>query len=310
MDIDKIILKSLNQEASLKEYEQLEIWKQESQSNLDFINSIMDKNTPQNTTYKNFDKDSAWSSVEKKMKKPRPSILTLAILFLVGAAIGYGLYSLIFGERAIDLYKTETAIENIHLADNSEIWLNTQSSLHIDSEFDNARKVALDGEAYFHVEADKTNPFVISLGNEEFIKVVGTSFNVVNDGEAFDLTVYSGVVELHAQGRVIELRKKDRVTRVNGSLTKYQDNNPNVTSWKNNELVFEDTSLEKVLEDVARHYKVNIKTADNLNFSNCSLRSRFKDQSIDEVMAELKNIFKLQYSKDAKVFTVTDLNCE
>lgn len=310
MDIDKIILKTLNQKNSLEEYEMLEEWKAESEANMEFLNTIMSNNNKEhNITYKEFNKDAAWNQVEEEMTKENNSLLRYIPIALLMLCIAGAVY-FFTGEKKADIFKTSEETRDVLLADNSKIWLNYETSFEVDPAYADSRNVKLSGEAYFEVEANQENPFLIALNNDDFIKVVGTSFNVLNRGNEFDLTVYSGRVELHTLGRVLELGKNDRVQRVNGAMVKTRNDDQNILSWKNKELIFDQTDLKKVFTDLGDHYNVEFQLNENVNTENCALRSRFKNQSIDQVLSELENIFKIKYTKEENIITITDLKCD
>jgi len=309
MDIDKIILKCINKKTSIEEYAHLDSWKKESEDNLEFLKQMMlDKDNPQ-IDYKGFDKEAAWNEVEQKIEKSSGSffkyflgVIILALLVFLGIQF--------LGKGPQLLHESNDKVENIILADNSNIWLNKGSNLKVDQAYASARKVALQGEAFFEVEAEKSNPFIIDINGDDFIKVIGTSFNVVNTDDNFDLTVYSGTVELHSLNRVLILNKNDRVTKVNGSLVKIKNKEKNILSWKDETLIFEDADLSTVFKDLSRHFKVDINIEEKLNTSNCALRSRFVDQDIENVMSELKSIWNLEYTQEGNTFTITNLNCD
>src|SRR5690554_2680051 len=67
---------------------------------------------------------------------------------------------------------------NLILADNSNIWLNANTTLRYPTQFSRKnRTVYLDGEAYFEVSRNRKKPFIVKTGLGE-VKVTGTSFNV------------------------------------------------------------------------------------------------------------------------------------
>jgi len=309
MDIDKIILKCINKKTSIEEYAHLDSWKKESEDNLEFLKQMMlDKDNPQ-IDYKGFDKEAAWNEVEQKIEKSSGSFFKYLLGVIISALLVFlGIQFLGKGPQL--LHESNDKVENIILADNSNIWLNKGSNLKVDQAYASARKVALQGEAFFEVEAEKSNPFIIDINGDDFIKVIGTSFNVVNTDDNFDLTVYSGTVELHSLNRVLILNKNDRVTKVNGSLVKIKNKEKNILSWKDETLIFEDADLSTVFKDLSRHFKVDINIEEKLNTSNCALRSRFVDQDIENVMSELKSIWNLEYTQEGNTFTITNLNCD
>ena len=69
---------------------------------------------------------------------------------------------------------------NLTLADGTNVWLNSDSKLKFPLHFvGNQRAVYLEGEAFFEVTSDSLKPFVVKTA-EANVKVLGTSFNVMN----------------------------------------------------------------------------------------------------------------------------------
>ena len=308
MNIDKIILKVLNKTAELEEFEMLEAWKKESADNIDYLNMMSQKYDKPG--YQDFDKEAAWQKVEKEISSTsKTKWIVLGLLVLIVAAT-YLMFNNKDTAEEKKEFKTKTEMEHFVLADDSKIWLNSNSEVLAMSDFKSERKVKLTGEAYFEVESDKTNPFVIMLNESDYVRVVGTSFNILNEASEFELNVYSGKVELHVLNRVIQLGKGDRVTKINETFAKTKSTDKNVLSWKTKELIFENTPLKKVLNQISDQYNVDISIDENLDFSKCYLRSIYKDFSLEQVMSELEEIFKLEYTREGNSIKVNHVNCK
>src|SRR5690606_28860685 len=65
------------------------------------------------------------------------------------------------------------------LSDGTAVWLNAGAELQVSKSFSTAgkRQVKLNGEAYFEVQSDPSNPFLVET-YESTIQVTGTKFNV------------------------------------------------------------------------------------------------------------------------------------
>ncbi len=309
MDIDKIILRALNRKASLEEYQILEEWKQESSHNLDYLDSIMQKANIEHLNYSQFDKKQAWKDVNSKISTSI-NYRYLLIGSLVAIVLFVLSYFIFFQEEQYPRsYASVDKIETIQLVDNSTVFLNKSSQLLQLSDFSNERKVQLSGEAFFEVEPDESKAFTIQLDTNDFIRVVGTSFNLINSESDFDLIVYSGVVELNALNRSIILNRGDRIKKLDGAYVKLKNNNLNAISWKTKELVFENVALDKVLITLKKHYGFDYSISDDLNLSDCRLRSKFNNESINDVLSELSKIFSLEYHFENNKLDITSLKC-
>ena len=58
-------------------------------------------------------------------------------------------------------------------------WLNSNSSLKYNGNYNNKRQVTITGEAFFDVTKSKNNPFIVTT-NEVAVKVLGTRFNIAS----------------------------------------------------------------------------------------------------------------------------------
>jgi len=320
MDIDKILLNVINNEASKEEHAALEAWKQESQDNLTLLQDIMRKQElAVSSNYKVYDKEKAWKKVSAQMEpmtvlKSEKSGLAKYSLLLAACFAGLALYFFMNKETAApSIYQAETEMMAFALEDASQIWLRDGgSSLEIKSDFVDERRVALTGEAFFDIAKDPSKAFIIELKNNDFIKVLGTSFNVINTADDFEISVYSGVVELHTLNRILTLSKGDKVSKeLGGAMVKVKDNNRHRLSWKNKELVFDNSELSEVFKAVSDHYNVDIQLDNKtINLANCKVRTKFTNEPIEKVMQQLAKHFGFNYQLVGKTISISDLKCD
>lgn len=89
--------------------------------------------------------------------------------------------------------ETDDNFEAVELPDGSVAYLNHNSSIAYDEDF-NPRNIEMHGEIVFSVTEGET-PFIVDTGLGE-VKVLGTEFNVKSDGEELEVEVEEGSVEL------------------------------------------------------------------------------------------------------------------
>ena len=309
MDIDKIILKAINNKASSEEYEMLEEWKKESSQNIAYLNSILPASEESPVHYKEFDKKEAWKLVDRKTESTN-----YYSRFVIGALLILGIIGLVYvlfysQEKFPKTHVAQNQLAEIQFEDNSQVYLNNHSELTQLTDFGSERKVSLSGEAFFEITPDKNNPFVIALSDSDYVKVIGTSFNLINTPEKFDLIVYSGMVELRTLNRTIVLSKNDRVTKDKGAYIKYRNDDSNATSWKTKQLVFEDTPLDKVLISLEKHYGFKSILPTEETLSKCTLRSQFTNEQLDTILNELAKLFTFEYRFENDTLEIISLKC-
>ncbi len=152
------------------------------------------------------------------------------------------------------------------LPDGSRIELNSGSSVRYARRFGQARRVMLEGEAFFDV-VKETRPFVVQTFNAR-VTVLGTRFNVRAWSRSVDpgttVTLESGRVALapaDGPGQAVAL-EPGQTRRISSEVR--EPSPPDTvatgaaTAWRNGDLVFKDQWLGVILEDVERHFAVDL----------------------------------------------------
>src|SRR5690606_27951882 len=121
------------------------------------------------------------------------------------------------------------------------------------------RSVELIGEGYFAVKGDKSRPFRVVTGGQT-VEVLGTEFNIsaYQDEPAVKTTLVSGSVRLNVEGASVELKPGEQGVSMNGALSKNKVNTEPYTSWKDGRFVFDHTSFEDMISQMARWYDVAV----------------------------------------------------
>ncbi len=149
----------------------------------------------------------------------------------------------------------------ITLEDGTEVWLNADSKLTYPESFGaKERKVSLQGEAYFKVAKDSLKPFLVE-SDGPVVRVYGTEFNVCayeEDRRTYTTLVSGSIGLLPEDGSSAELkltpgcqalydkeRENTYVHTVNAEV---------VTSWRKGVFVFEEFSLEQIMQTLSRWY--------------------------------------------------------
>ncbi|SMD11531.1 FecR family protein [Pedobacter nyackensis] len=157
--------------------------------------------------------------------------------------------------------KGETYI--LTLPDKSKVWLNAASSLTYSTTLNEhgARRVKLEGEAYFEIFKDKAHPFIVKTENQEVI-VHGTHFNINSyvdegrtkttllEGAVGITTVYNAREVMLKPGQQAELEGKSMVVNV--------ANLEEVLAWKNGLFKFKDADIRTVMRQMARWYNIEV----------------------------------------------------
>jgi len=184
--------------------------------------------------------------------------------------------------------------DHILLPDGSLITLNALSRVHYPVKFINhKRPVYLDeGEALFDVAKDKTSPFTVYT-KKFATTALGTAFNIrsyANEHKE-SISLIHGKIRVddlqpaaHADASKILLPHQQIVlNKISGSLIKtdFKDETP-ITAWKDGVLVFNDATVDEVINSVQNRFNVTIKN--NSSRISWSYTGTFTDESLIDVL--------------------------
>ena len=155
----------------------------------------------------------------------------------------------------------------IVLSDGTSVWLNSGSVMSYPQNFKGkSREVYLRGEAYFEVTKDKLHPFIVQTANVE-IEVLGTSFNVMAYDDDIDVeaVLIEGSVKISESGMLFN---KNNTILSPGQKANYCKKTKNINvsnvntelyvSWKDGYFLYEEISMDCLIETLNRYYNSNI----------------------------------------------------
>ncbi len=193
---------------------------------------------------------------------------------------------------------------SVKLSDGTEVWLNARSTLSYPSSFKaEDRKVSLEGEAYFKVAKDRTNPFVVSTSSLD-VKVLGTTFNVsaYDELESVDVALLEGSVEvkIHDTSESSLLRPKQKLT--------YQDNATSISPitseedylWHKGIYNFQKAHLDEITKKLELYYHVKIEIR-NQDLLSLEYTGKFRQEDgVAEILRIIQKIHKFEVKEDKK----------
>jgi ferric-dicitrate binding protein FerR (iron transport regulator) len=198
------------------------------------------------------------------------------------------------------------------LSDGSRIWLNAASTLRfpVDLSTINDRRVTLTGEGYFEIASNLSaatghkKPFTVSADNME-IRALGTAFNVAayKEDSSTQTTVVEGLVQVNGHHQQHYLQPGKKLVARDTDITVENADVKQETAWKNNEFVFHNTSLQMVMNELARWYNVKVlykQPIPSLHFSGEIQR----EVTINKVLEMLSYTGGVQFDINGQAVTV------
>ncbi|WEK35361.1 MAG: FecR domain-containing protein [Candidatus Pseudobacter hemicellulosilyticus] len=187
-----------------------------------------------------------------------------AVLLLATAA---SLYLLIRSQAAPDTISISASQQEnrmIRLPDGSSVILHAGSSLRYPTSFagKESRSVDLSGQAYFSIEQQAGQPFIVHTGAVQ-TTVLGTSFNVkALPGEpAIEVTVKTGKVSVSDNNRMLGIiTPRQRITynteKISSVLSEVS--NEDYLGWTSQPLLFDNLTMAESARLLEEHYHVKI----------------------------------------------------
>lgn len=180
------------------------------------------------------------------------------------------------------------ATRRIELADGSSVLLDRGSSLDVSYD-DRHRDLQLrHGQALFEVRHDPARPFVVH-GANLIATAVGTVYAVRSDGEAQDVTVRHGIVEVRtALGAIARVTAGEHVVyRASSAELRPEPVDSDASlAWERGFLVFKQTPLAEVVRQLNRYHNGHVFVA-SAKLNNIPVSGVFRLDSLDEALATL-----------------------
>ncbi|WP_316814503.1 FecR family protein [Pedobacter nyackensis] len=188
-------------------------------------------------------------------------------------SIADGKTSLEIHDNLLDYSSSSTEEVNIHklevprggtyqiqLEDGTKVWLNAESELEFPSAFiGEERDVSIKGEAYFEVAKDPAHPFKVKVNGTE-VQALGTAFNINSHlhGQKVKTILTEGRIKVSESGQHKIINAGYETISGQGDIQVKVADLDEATSWRDGYFYFNSKSLNDILGEVSRWYKVDI----------------------------------------------------
>ncbi len=264
----------------------VELWKTENNEEFENLLSIWDVNGTLAESYQP-DLDKAWTIIDEKTpeKKGNPFkwLIRIAASIILISGLAWVLQSFWLSNSGSSTFQANNERRIINLTDGTVVTLSKGSSMSLAENFNEQnRQVNFRGKGFFEVAKNSNHPFVVNVDPVK-VKVLGTSFQIDNTQDLFEVSVTEGTVSVNVdkQELIINQKSGGRYTKATGNLEQFDLTNQNFQSWKSGVLTFTSTPFPIFAGDLANCYDVKIEVADHLEQR--QITSRFEDQSLLEI---------------------------
>lgn len=303
---EELIIAYIVNELEGKEKARVEDWIASDDSHLDYYLDLREAWIDAMNSGKTnlFDTEKGWGEFKYRIRaKKRNLFLVRSLSRIAGAAAAvlvlfFGLYSLIKPIPRINEFHAAN-IASISLPDGSQVTLNNESTIKYPEKFlGDTREITIFGEGFFEVKTNRKQPFVVKAGSYR-VEALGTAFSVMKTDEtAFEVFVKSGrvlVYEANHRSKGEKILPGDLLAIRDGDM-EVMAAGRNYLSWLTKDLVFVNTPLGDVVNDLEKCYNVTI-NLEKESLKREKLTTRFTDKSLGEALEVIELIFDLRAEK-------------
>jgi|GEM_PF-437839 len=196
------------------------------------------------------------------------------------------------------------------LRDGSRIDLNTHTTLVVESRLRSRTFRLESGEAMFTV-AHAWRPFVVHTPHSA-VRDIGTVFNVRVQPGQDDVTVSEGAVDVTARGRSDARRVvANQTLRVNpdgaasatASMALRTVNAGEVVAWQQGRLIFRETPLAQVAEQIERYRPYRLRIAD-ARVGQWRLTGAYDIAGLDQLLRDLPHIVPVKVVAEGQGYLI------
>ena len=235
-------------------------------------------------------------------KKTTPNVISsykkwlfkMAAVFVIGLGIVFVMQNFALQTHYALIGKKATFL----LPDNSKVVLNAGSEIKYKKwNWENNRKLELDGEAYFKVAKGKKFEVTTVLGK---VVVLGTQFNVKVRKDRFDVTCF--------EGRVLVKYQEKKLILSPGQVVYFEDGKQISTTvasakpeWMGNTIAFNKENLRNILDEIQRQYDVSIEV--KTKYSSALFTGKIPSNNLDVAL----QIIAITYHLESKKITANKI---
>ena len=216
------------------------------------------------------------------------------------------------------VYRTGVGEQSeVLLRDGSTLTLNTNSELRVHYDTHERAVYLAGGETYFNVAKNPDIPFVVYAGRGQ-VRALGTAFSVRLDGEAIEVLVDEGRVQVElisleapsaatSYPEVVAAAAKESITLREGGKVDYsntlggpdyltRERLERALSWRSGKWVFSGETLSEVVGEVSRYTQERIEIVDPA-IADLRIGGYFDIGKIDAFLAVLETGFGVSVTR-------------
>lgn len=245
-----------------------------------------------------FSEEEAWETLRKRNLRADKQVISIRRgmgVWIAAASFALVAFAawMAFASNDETVFAEER--KEVILPDGSVVRMQAGSEISFDvDQWEQARQVALSGEAMFEVKKGST--FTVETANGE-VSVLGTSFNVFSDDEHFHVDCFSGKVKVAGNNSEQILTRGLATKMRDGALVEPFEHGNDAPIWMSGLLNFVNADLSRVVNQLAADYQVSIEL--NLKDTAREITGDFTGMEISDAMSLIAGVLGLQLEGNA-----------
>lgn len=199
----------------------------------------------------------------------------------------------------------------VTLPDGSKVKLNSNSKISYPKNFFKNRWIKLEGEAFFNIVRDESNPFIVITNNFQ-TEVLGTSFNVNAYSWSDDkVSVLEGKVKVSSLSSVPDqlpkiLKKEEAVEIINSEI---RDANYNLDEilWKDGFLVFNNENIQTIAVKIQRWFNVTV-IVKHESMIESNFSGKYANESLEKILIGMGYAMNFSFEMKENQILITGKN--
>lgn len=245
---------------SQQDLDAFERWQSQSQAHSDAYQSAVRLwqavDSPAQEIYPDYQKEieaalRAAKTSPKNAWWPQHS-LAIACSLMLTVFIGLMIFNNTKALRS-DYYTKPGQQMEFQLTDGSTVFMNSNTILNVDFNEHERSIELIEGEAFFKVVKNSSRPFMVKAG-KGVTKVTGTQFNVDHYQEDVEVIVKKGEVSVATANQQTTLTAGKQVSYSADQLAAVKTANLHQLAWQNQQLIFDNQTLENVITELNHYY--------------------------------------------------------
>lgn len=190
---------------------------------------------------------------------------------------------------------------NLILPDGTNVWLSARTEIKYPAIFTGSkREIQLNGEAYFDVNKQPDNPFIVHTKQGD-IEVLGTQFYVeaYNDSEYFSTALISGCIKVNSKNNTVTLKPNQKADIRNGVLAVSPIVDYDPYRWCDGLICFKNICFTDLMKKFEKYYGIDI-VIENKKVSDHIFSGKFRiSDGIDNALRVLQKEAKYTFIRNS-----------